>query len=171
MIDDEYDLQYVFGALLALASDDVRPEEWTPSYAGGSARVDFLLKDENVVLELKRTRDGRREVAAARSPPAATRAAPSAQVGLASEGDEPAVFDQPRRASCPAANYYVGNEGPAPLYGPAPRSDRVPPRRAKSGSPRTRFSLANRRVNRGRATLVKPLPSASSNWFSRRAAG
>ena len=28
------------------AFDDIRPEEYTPSYAGGSSRIDFLLKDE-----------------------------------------------------------------------------------------------------------------------------
>jgi hypothetical protein len=58
MIDDEYDLQYVFGGLLALEFDDVRKEEWTPSYAGSAAKVDFLLKGERTVLELKRTRRG-----------------------------------------------------------------------------------------------------------------
>jgi len=57
-IGDEYDLQYLVGALLALHYDDVRPEEWTPSYAGGSSRVDFLVKAEKVILELKHTRDG-----------------------------------------------------------------------------------------------------------------
>jgi hypothetical protein len=25
--------------------DDIRPEEYTPSYAGGSSRIDFLLED------------------------------------------------------------------------------------------------------------------------------
>jgi DpnII restriction endonuclease len=57
-IDDEYDLQYIVAALLALEFDDIRAEEWTPSYAGSSAKVDFLLKKERVVLELKRTRAG-----------------------------------------------------------------------------------------------------------------
>jgi hypothetical protein len=56
-IDDEYDLQYLTAALLAAGFDDIRPEEWTPSYAGGSTKMDFLLKPEKVVLELKRTRD------------------------------------------------------------------------------------------------------------------
>ena len=35
---------------------DIRKEEWTPSYAGNSARVDFLLKEEKVVIEVKKTR-------------------------------------------------------------------------------------------------------------------
>lgn len=56
-VDDEYDLQYLLCAIFKLHFDDVRPEEWTPSYAGGASRVDFLLKEENIVVEAKRTRD------------------------------------------------------------------------------------------------------------------
>jgi hypothetical protein len=41
---------------LKIHFDDVRAEEWTPSYAGGSSRVDFLLKDEQIIVELKKTR-------------------------------------------------------------------------------------------------------------------
>lgn len=57
-IDDEYDVQDLLHALLKLNFDDVRREEWTPSYAGGSARADFLLKEESVVIEVKKTRQG-----------------------------------------------------------------------------------------------------------------
>lgn len=57
-MDDEYDVQYLFGGLLRLHFDDVRPEEWSPSYAGGAARLDFLLKRERMVVEVKRTRSG-----------------------------------------------------------------------------------------------------------------
>lgn len=57
-INDEYDVQDLLHAILKLFFDDVRAEEWTPSYAGGSSRVDFLLKKERVVLEVKKTRDG-----------------------------------------------------------------------------------------------------------------
>lgn len=57
-VDDEYDVQDLVRAILALDFDDVRPEEWTPSYAGGASRVDFLLKAEQVVVEIKMTRDG-----------------------------------------------------------------------------------------------------------------
>ena len=42
-------------ALLLLYFDDIRAEEWTPSYAGKSARMDFLLKNEGVVIEVKKT--------------------------------------------------------------------------------------------------------------------
>ena len=57
-IDDEYDVQYLVHALLVLDFEDIRPEEWTPSYAGGASRMDFLLKNEEIVLEVKRTRSG-----------------------------------------------------------------------------------------------------------------
>jgi REase_DpnII-MboI len=57
-ITDEYDVQDLLHAQLRLHFDDVRPEEWTPSYAGGSARMDFLLKNEGIVIEVKMTRVG-----------------------------------------------------------------------------------------------------------------
>ena len=49
---------YLFHALLLLYFDDIRAEEWTSSYAGKSARMDFLLKNEGVVIEVKKTRLG-----------------------------------------------------------------------------------------------------------------
>lgn len=55
-IKDEYDAQDLLHALLLLHFEDVRPEEWTPSYAGGAVRMDFLLKDEGIVIEVKKTR-------------------------------------------------------------------------------------------------------------------
>ena len=58
LINDEYDVQYVLAALLETRFEDVRPEEWGPSYAGGSNRVDFLLKNESVLVETKMTRPG-----------------------------------------------------------------------------------------------------------------
>lgn len=61
IIEDEYDFQYLLHALLNLYFDDIRPEEWTPSYAGGHSRVDFLLKNEKTLIELKRTRDTLKE--------------------------------------------------------------------------------------------------------------
>ncbi|PYE41666.1 hypothetical protein HUB98_24220 [Paenibacillus barcinonensis] len=57
-IEDEYDVQDLFHALLTLYFDDIRPEEWTPSYAGSGSRVDFLLKQENIIIEIKKTRKG-----------------------------------------------------------------------------------------------------------------
>lgn len=57
-VDDEYDVQDLLHALLRLHFDDIRKEEWTPSYAGGASRMDFLLKEEQIVIEAKRTRKG-----------------------------------------------------------------------------------------------------------------
>ena len=55
-ISDEYDVQDLLHALLLIFFDDVRPEEWTPSYAGGALRMDFLLKEIDTVIEVKKTR-------------------------------------------------------------------------------------------------------------------
>jgi hypothetical protein len=57
-VTDEYDVQYLLGAVLKLHFTDVRPEEWTPSYAGNASRMDFLLKPERIVVEAKMTRKG-----------------------------------------------------------------------------------------------------------------
>jgi REase_DpnII-MboI len=57
-VQDEYDVQDLFHSLLHLHFSDVRAEEWTPSYAGKSSRVDFLLKVERIVVETKKTRQG-----------------------------------------------------------------------------------------------------------------
>ena len=53
LIEDEYDVQDLLHAILRGLFDDVRPEEYTPSYAGGASRMDFLLKSEQIVLETK----------------------------------------------------------------------------------------------------------------------
>jgi hypothetical protein len=55
-VNDEFDVQDLFHTLLGLYFDDIRPEEWTPSYAGGSSRVDFLLPEINTIIEIKKTR-------------------------------------------------------------------------------------------------------------------
>lgn len=57
-IDDEYDVQDLLHALLRIEYEDIRAEEYTPSYAGSSSRVDFLLKREMIVIEVKKTRKG-----------------------------------------------------------------------------------------------------------------
>ncbi len=56
-IKDEYDVQDLLHALLKVDFDDIRPEEWTPSYAGGAVRMDFLLKEFDTVIEVKMTRN------------------------------------------------------------------------------------------------------------------
>ncbi|MCY1232947.1 REase [compost metagenome] len=45
-------------ALLRLYFDDIRPEEWVPSYAGALSRTDFLLPQIDTVIETKKTRSG-----------------------------------------------------------------------------------------------------------------
>jgi len=57
-VNDEYDVQDLLHALLQIHFDDIRAEEWTPSYAGSSSRMDFLLKTEKIVVEVKKTRSG-----------------------------------------------------------------------------------------------------------------
>ncbi|WP_147446641.1 malate dehydrogenase [Corallococcus sp. CA047B] len=55
-IDDEYDVQDLLHALLLVSFNDVRSEEPGPSHAGGGPRFDFLLKEEQIVIEVKKTR-------------------------------------------------------------------------------------------------------------------
>ena len=53
LIDDEHDVQDYIHALLKIHFTDVRPEEYSPSYAGSSSKIDFLLKDEKTLVEVK----------------------------------------------------------------------------------------------------------------------
>lgn len=53
MITDEYDVQDLLHAVLRGLFDDVRAEEYSPSYAGRSSRLDFLLKQQQTVIETK----------------------------------------------------------------------------------------------------------------------
>ena len=57
-VKDEYDVQDLLYALLVVDFDDIRLEEYTPSYAGQSARMDVLLKKEKIVVEVKTTLKG-----------------------------------------------------------------------------------------------------------------
>jgi hypothetical protein len=58
-IENEYDLQDLTHSLLRLYFNDIRDEEWAPSYADTSPRIDFLLKQETIAIELKMTRANR----------------------------------------------------------------------------------------------------------------
>lgn len=60
-IEDEYDVQDLLHALLKIFFNDIRTEEWTPSYAGKASRMDFLLKSEKIVIEVKKTRESLKE--------------------------------------------------------------------------------------------------------------
>ncbi len=53
----EYDVQDLLHALLRPWVSDIRPEEFTPSYAGSSTRMDFLLPAHRLVIETKVVRD------------------------------------------------------------------------------------------------------------------
>lgn len=57
-IADEYDVQDLLHSLLYIYCDDIRAEEWCPSYAGQCSRQDFLLKKEKIIIETKKTRKG-----------------------------------------------------------------------------------------------------------------
>jgi len=53
----EYDVQDLLHAILRPWVADIRPEEFTPSYAGSSTRMDFLLPAHSLVIEVKLVRD------------------------------------------------------------------------------------------------------------------
>ena len=55
-VNDEYDVQGLFHTLLTIYFDDIRKEEWAPTYAGGASRMDFLLPEIETVVEIKMTR-------------------------------------------------------------------------------------------------------------------
>lgn len=57
-VSDEYDVQDLLHAVLHCVARDVRPEEWTPSYAGKASRMDFFLPEGRLVVEAKKTRQG-----------------------------------------------------------------------------------------------------------------
>jgi hypothetical protein len=60
-INDEYDVQDLLRGLLKIHFDDIRAEEWTPSYAGKASRIDLLLDEERIAIETKMTREGLNE--------------------------------------------------------------------------------------------------------------
>jgi hypothetical protein len=64
-IKDEYDVQDLLRGVLSGLFDDIRDEEYTPSHASLTSRVDLLLKREQIVIEAKMTRAslGQRKVA------------------------------------------------------------------------------------------------------------
>lgn len=55
--ETEWDVQDLLHSMLRPWVSDIRPEEFTPSYAGTSTRMDFLLPKYSLVLELKYIRD------------------------------------------------------------------------------------------------------------------
>src|SRR5512135_1549846 len=57
-VEDEYDVQDLLHALLILEHDDIKPEVWTPGYAGTRPRTDFFLTLAHIVIAAKMTRSG-----------------------------------------------------------------------------------------------------------------
>jgi len=57
-VGDEYDVQDLLRGLLRQHFDNIKDEVWTPEYAGSSARIDFLLPDKQIAIEVKRPKKG-----------------------------------------------------------------------------------------------------------------
>ncbi len=57
-VEDENDALDAVHTLLCLEYDDIGTEEWTPPYTGGTRRTDLLLHDEQILIEVRRTRQG-----------------------------------------------------------------------------------------------------------------
>ena len=55
-ITDEYDVQDLLHGILKLHFDDVRAEVSTPQYAGRNSRIDFILNEHDIAIEVKKTR-------------------------------------------------------------------------------------------------------------------
>ena len=68
-------------ALLKLHFEDVRAEEATPSVAGKSGRMDFLLKDEGIVMETETRRNLKQFDSGRRRAPRQSRSGPGSCLG------------------------------------------------------------------------------------------
>lgn len=55
-VTDEYDAQDLLRAMLAIFYDDVRPEDVAGSFAGATSRVDFVIPEFELAIELKFSR-------------------------------------------------------------------------------------------------------------------
>lgn len=60
-MDDEYDVQDLLHAVLWSYFNDVREEEYSPSHGGSSSRIDFLLKNEQIAIEVKYATENNKE--------------------------------------------------------------------------------------------------------------
>jgi hypothetical protein len=56
-VDDERDLQDIVFLILRSLFPDTRREEWAPSHAGSSKRMDLVIPAGSVVIEIKLVRD------------------------------------------------------------------------------------------------------------------
>lgn len=57
LVKDEYDSQDLLRAMLAVFFADVRPEDAVQAFAGGNSRIDFVLPEFKLAIELKFTRE------------------------------------------------------------------------------------------------------------------
>jgi REase_DpnII-MboI len=57
IINNEYDVQDLLYGLLNIYFDDIRKEDFSPSHAGANSRIDFVLKKEKIIIEVKMTND------------------------------------------------------------------------------------------------------------------
>jgi hypothetical protein len=57
-VEDDYDLQDLFSALLKVEFDEVGADEWTPPYTEGAPRTAFLLHGDHIAVVAKKTRPG-----------------------------------------------------------------------------------------------------------------
>lgn len=56
-LGDEYDVQDLLHSQLRVWISDIRAEEWTPSYAGKGSRIDFVLAEYGIAIEVKYIRN------------------------------------------------------------------------------------------------------------------
>jgi hypothetical protein len=61
VLKSEYDVQELLHALLWIFFTDVRREDPVPQRAGASSRTDFVLKNEGIIVEVKKTRSKLRD--------------------------------------------------------------------------------------------------------------
>jgi hypothetical protein len=60
-LQSEYNVQELLHALLWIFFTDVRREDPVPQRAGASSRTDFVLKKEEIIIEVKKTRSNLRD--------------------------------------------------------------------------------------------------------------
>ncbi len=56
-VNDEYDVQDILHSYLQLNFEDVRREDFNMSNAGSNTKIDFILKNENIGIEVKMASD------------------------------------------------------------------------------------------------------------------
>lgn len=57
-VEDDYDLQDLFCALLKVEFDEVASDEWIPPYTNGAPRTTFFVNTDQIAILTKKTRPG-----------------------------------------------------------------------------------------------------------------